>query len=110
MQYNYCALLPMQDDQVDLVFKAMAHPERRRILASLLDRPGQSLFDICTSGFTASGAALSRQTISQHLAMLERAGLIETIWQGRTKAHCAHLAPLRAAAARALDPLLKKGQ
>lgn len=87
----------MQDDQIDLVFKAMAHPERRRILASLHRRPGQSLFEICASSLAENGQPFSRQTISQHLDVLEQAGLIETSWKGRTKAHSINLEPLRAA-------------
>jgi DNA-binding transcriptional ArsR family regulator len=87
----------MQDEQIDFVFKALAHPERRRILALLHRRPGQSLFEICASAVTADGEPLSRQTISQHLEMLERAGLVEISWEGRTKLHSLNLGPLRAA-------------
>jgi DNA-binding transcriptional ArsR family regulator len=87
----------MQDDQIDLVFKALAHPERRRILASLHERPGQSLFEICTSALAENRQPLSRQTISQHLEALEQAGLLEIAWKGRTKAHSANLNPLRQA-------------
>jgi DNA-binding transcriptional ArsR family regulator len=87
----------MQDDQIDLVFKALAHPERRRILDSLYRRPNQSLFEICVASVAEHGRPLSRQTISQHLEVLERAGLVETSWKGRTKAHSINLDPLRAA-------------
>ena len=86
------------DCKIDLVFKALAHPERRRILASLRRRPNQSLFEICASSFAEDGKVLSRQTISQHLDMLERAGLIEVTWKGRTKLHAINVDPLRAAA------------
>jgi DNA-binding transcriptional ArsR family regulator len=96
----------MYDDQIDLVFKALAHPERRRILASLHLRPGQSLFEICASSIGDTEERLSRQTISQHLEMLERAGLVETSWNGRTKAHAANLDPLRAAVEVSLSPYL----
>jgi DNA-binding transcriptional ArsR family regulator len=87
----------MQDDQIDLVFKALAHPERRRILALLHRRSGQSLFEICASSIAENGQSLSRQTISQHLEQLERAGLVEISWKGRTKAHSLNLEPLRTA-------------
>ena len=87
----------MQDGQIDLVFKALAHPERRRILGSLHRRPDQSLFEICASSVAENGQPLSRQTISQHLEVLERAGLVETSWKGRTKVHSINLDPLRAA-------------
>lgn len=96
----------MKDDQIDLVFKALAHPERRRILMSLQRRPGQSLFEICASSFAENGEPLSRQTTSQHLEMLERAGLVETSWKGRTKAHSLNLNPLRVATQLAINRLL----
>jgi DNA-binding transcriptional ArsR family regulator len=90
-------ILPMRDEQIDLVFKALAHPERRRIIASLRARPEQSLFEICVAATGGDGQALSRQTVSQHLEMLERAGLVVALWKGRTKAHSVDIGPLRAA-------------
>lgn len=85
----------MTPDQIDLVFKALSHQERRRILGSLHQRPGQSLFEICASTMGADGQLLTRQTVSQHLQALERAGLVRTAWSGRTKAHFAETGPLR---------------
>lgn len=96
----------MQDEQIDLVFRALAHPERRRILASLTERPEQSLFEICVAATGTGGQVLSRQTISQHLEMLERAGLVVVVWKGRTKAHSVNLGPLREAVELALGPYL----
>lgn len=96
----------MQDEQIDLVFKALAHPERRRILSSLQKRPGQSLFDICVASGADDGQPLSRQTVSQHLDALERAGLIEIAWKGRTKTHSANFDPLREATRQAIDRYL----
>ncbi|RYC27859.1 ArsR family transcriptional regulator [Ciceribacter ferrooxidans] len=91
---------------MDLVFKALAHPERRRILASLHQRPGRSLFEICASSVAENGEPLSRQTISQHLDVLERAGLLEITWKGRTKTHAINLDPLRAAVEAAINRYL----
>ena len=75
----------MHDGELDLVFKALAHVERRRILVSLYEKPNRSLFEICSASYGQTGKTRSRQTISQHLDMLERAGLIDVTWQGRTK-------------------------
>jgi DNA-binding transcriptional ArsR family regulator len=99
----------VDDDQLDHVFKALGDPMRRRILDRLAKRPGQSLFEICASSFAEDGTSLSRQTISQHLDMLERAGLVQTHWSGRTKIHNFDNAPLRKAAATWLNKHLKKG-
>ncbi len=96
----------MTDDEIDWVFKALAHPERRRILQSLLEQPAQSLFDICVSSVVQVGPPLARQTISQHIAMMERAGLVEVTWKGRTKTHSVNLEPLRAAVERSLGRYL----
>jgi DNA-binding transcriptional ArsR family regulator len=98
----------MDDAQLDGVFKALGDPVRRRILDRLAQRPGQSLFEICAAS-AAEGRSLSRQTISQHLDMLERAGLVQTHWSGRTKLHTLDRTPLRAAADAWLNAHLKKG-
>ena len=87
----------MHDGELDLVFKSLAHVERRRILVSLYEKPNQSLFEICAASYAQDGQTLSRQTISQHLDMLERAGLVEVTWQGRTKMHSINKEPLRGA-------------
>lgn len=99
----------VDDDQLDNVFKALGDPIRRRILDRLAKRQGQSLFEICAATFAEDGRSLSRQTISQHLDMLERAGLVRTHWSGRTKMHTFDNAPLRRAAAVWFNKHLKKG-
>ena len=57
------------------VFKALADPTRRTILDELTERDGQTLFELCARLATAP-AGSSRQAISQHLAVLEEAGLV----------------------------------
>jgi DNA-binding transcriptional ArsR family regulator len=99
----------MDDVGLDNVFKALGDPVRRGILDRLAKRPGQSLFEICASSFAEDGRSLSRQTVSQHLDMLERAGLIQTHWSGRTKMHTFDNAPLRKAVDVWLNKHLKKG-
>jgi DNA-binding transcriptional ArsR family regulator len=98
----------VDDDQLDNIFKAIGDPVRRRILDRLAKRPGQTLFEICVSSVAEDGKSLSRQTISQHLDMLERAGLVETHWSGRTKIHTFNNAPLRKAADAWLNKHLRK--
>ncbi len=87
----------MNDDELDLIFKALGDATRRRIIDVLQQRPEQSLFEVCAASFSKGGNSLSRQTISQHLDMLERAGLITTAWKGRTKTHSLNVAPMQAA-------------
>ena len=60
------------------VFKALADPTRRKILDELTDRNGQTLFEICARLATKHRLGSSRQAISQHLDVLEAAGLIRS--------------------------------
>ena len=77
----------MDDDELDLIFKALSDRTRRRIIRYLSIRQDQSLFEVCSAAVAEDGRALARQTVSQHLEVLEAAGLIKTSWKGRTKAH-----------------------
>jgi DNA-binding transcriptional ArsR family regulator len=63
---------------MDEVFRAIADPTRRAILDELVDRDGQSLFEICSRLTMKHGINSSRQAISQHLEVLEAAGLVES--------------------------------
>ena len=77
------------------VFKALADGTRRAILDELADRDGQTLFEICSRLSMKHGLGASRQAISQHLDVLESAGLIRTRRSGRYKFHYFDPAPLR---------------
>ena len=77
------------------VFKALADPTRRAILDELADRSGQTLFEICGRLATRHELGMSRQAVSQHLAVLEEAGLVVTRREGRFKFHDLQPAPLR---------------
>lgn len=100
----------MDPDQLDRIFKALADPTRRRIVDRLSAAPGQSLFQICAGAMADGERALSRQAISQHLDMLEKAGLLNVSWSGQTKLHTIDLAPLRQAHAAWLAQHLQQGQ
>lgn len=99
----------MDAEQLDQVFKALADPTRRRIVDRLREQPGQSLFQLCAMAAAASEKPISRQAVSQHLEILQRAGLVRVSWSGRTKIHSLDLAPLRAAADAWLLNLLQEG-
>ncbi|MFJ2895031.1 ArsR/SmtB family transcription factor [Streptomyces sp. NPDC087218] len=86
------------------VFKALADPTRRLILDELTERNGQTLFEICSRLVTKHGLGLSRQAISQHLAVLESAGLVLSRRQGRYKFHDLNTEPLKHIVARWLGP------
>lgn len=91
------------------VFKALADPTRRRILDELVERDGQTLFEICTRLVTKHGLGLSRQAVSQHLAVLETAGLVLSRRQGRYKFHDLNTEPLERIVTRWLRPDTPEG-
>jgi DNA-binding transcriptional ArsR family regulator len=77
------------------VFKALADPTRRAILDELSERDAQTLFELCSRLATKHGMASTRQAISQHIDVLESAGLVRTRRDGRYKFHHLNTAPLR---------------
>jgi DNA-binding transcriptional ArsR family regulator len=89
----YCA-------RVADVFRALADPTRRTILDELADRDGQTLFEICSRMVTKHQLTSSRQAISQHLDVLEEAGLVRTRREGRYKFHYINTEPLEQIAGR----------
>jgi DNA-binding transcriptional ArsR family regulator len=86
------------------VFKALADPTRRTILDELTQRDGQTLFELCSRLTMKHGLGSSRQAISQHLGVLEEAGLIRTRKEGRYKFHDLQHEPLERIADRWLVP------
>ncbi|QXJ25545.1 metalloregulator ArsR/SmtB family transcription factor [Actinomadura graeca] len=79
---------------MDEVFKALADPSRRRLLDSLNARNGQTLRELC------AGLDMARQSVSKHLAVLEAANLVTTVWRGREKLHHLNAVPINAIAER----------
>ncbi|WP_030319513.1 ArsR/SmtB family transcription factor [Streptomyces flavochromogenes] len=88
----------------DDLFKALADPTRRTILDELAQKSGQTLFEICARLSMKHQLGISRQGVSQHLAVLEAAGLVETRREGRYKFHDLNTGPLRQIADRWLAP------
>jgi DNA-binding transcriptional ArsR family regulator len=82
------------------VFHALAAPARRAILDELHDRDGQTLFELCTRLTMKHELGLSRQAISQHLEVLETAGLVSSHREGRYKFHYLDTTPLKRIVAR----------
>lgn len=80
--------------EVGDVYKALADPTRRTILDELTERSGQTLFEICARLASKHGLGSSRQAISQHLDVLEAAGLVTTRREGRFKFHDIDTTPL----------------
>jgi len=73
---------------MDTVFKALADPGRRKLLDRLFESSGLTLGQLCER------MAMSRQAVSQHLALLEEANLVSTSWRGREKLHFLNPVPI----------------
>ncbi|MEU6677020.1 metalloregulator ArsR/SmtB family transcription factor [Streptomyces sp. NPDC046925] len=82
---------------VDQVFKALADPTRRYLLDQLHGRNGQTL------GELAERVAMTRQSATQHLALLEAANLVSTVRRGREKLHYLNPVPLHEIQERWID-------
>jgi DNA-binding transcriptional ArsR family regulator len=74
---------------VDIVFKALADPTRRILLDRLYVKNGQTLSELCVD------LEMTRQAVTQHLALLETANLVAVLWHGREKLHYLNPAPLQ---------------
>lgn len=72
----------------DKVFKALGDPTRRRLLDLLYADNGQTLGQLCEH------LDMARQSTTQHLAILEAAHLVTTLWRGREKLHFINPVPL----------------
>jgi len=82
------------------VFDALAAESRRLILDELAERDGQALYELCARLTMKHGLNLTRQAISQHLEVLEAAGLVRSARDGRYKFHYIDASPLEEAVRR----------
>jgi len=82
---------------MDEVFKALADPSRRRLLDELHSNNGQTLGELCRH------LDMSRQAVTKHLRLLERANLVVILWRGREKLHYLNPVPLNQVTERWID-------
>ncbi|GEC06129.1 putative transcriptional regulator, ArsR family protein [Streptomyces spinoverrucosus] len=82
---------------MDKVFKALADETRRRLLDRLHEENGQTLGELCEH------IEMTRQSVTQHLAILEAANLVSTVRRGRMKLHYLNPVPLHEIQERWID-------
>ena len=82
-------------DDDPALFRALSDSTRRLILDELAERDRQTLFELCTRLAGRHGITSTRQAISQHLDVLEGAGLIRTERSGRYRFLSLDTTPLR---------------
>jgi DNA-binding transcriptional ArsR family regulator len=80
--------MPFMGADMDLVFKALAAPERRLLLDRLRASNGQTL------GELSMHLKMTRQAVTKHLKVLEGASLVVCIWEGREKLHYLNPVPI----------------
>lgn len=73
---------------MELVFRALANQNRRKLLDSLYECDGQTLNELCKN------VRFSRQAVSKHLQVLIDADLILIHWEGRKKLHYLNAVPI----------------
>lgn len=90
MQVFTCIIFPMPKEgkDTDLVFKAMADPNRRKVLDLLFSKNGQTLSQLCEE------LDMQRQSATQHIDILINANLISFVWKGREKLHFINPVPI----------------
>jgi DNA-binding transcriptional ArsR family regulator/uncharacterized protein YndB with AHSA1/START domain len=101
MQPNGCMnqqiTMRNMDRDMDLVFKALGDPGRRRLLDRLNERNGLTLTELCTD------MDMTRQSVTKHLDVLETAGLVTTLRRGRERLHYLNAAAINDIGARWID-------
>src|SRR3954447_2726354 len=74
---------------IDVVFRALADPTRRKLLDELFREDGQTLTAL------EERLPMSRFGVMKHLKLLEQAGLVTTQRRGREKLHFLNPVPIR---------------
>jgi DNA-binding transcriptional ArsR family regulator len=86
--------MPTSDQRIDRILHAIADPTRRRILQTLKEKGGCSIgkeVGLCASDIEQR-IHLSQPTISHHMSILKKAGLVEArklgqwMWYRRNEA------------------------
>ncbi|GGB25956.1 putative transcriptional regulator, ArsR family protein [Flexivirga endophytica] len=78
----------MIDAAQDAVFKALADQTRRTLLDRLRHTDGQTLSELCAD------TGMARQSATQHLDLLVKAGLVTVVRRGRERLHYLNPAPI----------------
>lgn len=87
------------EDRADRVFKALADRRRRQILDLLKTAP-RTTGELCER----FEGAIDRCTVMQHLNVLERAGLLVAVREGRTRWNHLDVTPVQDVHARWIAP------
>ena len=82
--------VPLDDERLAAMAKAVGHPVRVKILRLLAERA------TCVSGDLAAEFPLAQSTVSEHLRVLRDAGLIQGEIEGARISYCVNVAAMAA--------------
>lgn len=85
-----------EPDELDQVWKALANPDRRRILDLLREAEHRGEGGLPTGEIVMALGELSRFAVMQHLGVLQEAGLVIARRQGRLVLNHLNAVPIRA--------------
>ena len=74
--------MPVHDNQLDLVLRALGDSTRRSLLEVIAREPG-----LTTADLARRTKNMSRWGVMKHLAVLDAAGLIQSMPEGRNTRH-----------------------
>lgn len=90
------------DDDLHLVFRALADPSRRFLLDLLFEKDGRTLTEL------ESRLEMTRFGVMKHLKILEEAQLVVAVRSGREKLHYLNPVPIRMVHDRWIDKYREK--
>ena len=79
----------MNADSMDILFHALAHAGRRKILDIVKNQPGSSVTDVCAH------FDVPRIAVMKHLNLLEEAGLLVSEREGRVRRLYFNVVPIQ---------------
>jgi len=79
----------------DAIFKALSDSTRRLIIDELSERNELTLYDLTARLIMKHNLTISRQGIAKHLAVLEDAGLVQSIRKGKYRVLIFNNEPLK---------------
>jgi DNA-binding transcriptional ArsR family regulator len=88
-QGSTCIFCMAERKDTDVVFKALADNNRRKLLDLLHAHDGRTLNELCEH------LDMTRQGVTQHLDLLQAANLVATVRRGRERLHFLNPVPLQ---------------
>lgn len=93
----------MNEDQI---FNALSDSTRRLIVKELSERKDQTLFELCARLTMKHNINMSRQAITKHFDVLEKAGLVTSELRGKYRVINLNNSPIRNVLKKWIDEIL----